>query len=32
MGSPGMGGDKEGPFEICAIGDSGEDPAIYAVE
>jgi hypothetical protein len=32
MGSPGMGGEKEGPFEIYAIGDNGSDPAVYAVE
>ncbi|MDZ4737696.1 MAG: DUF411 domain-containing protein [Rhodospirillaceae bacterium] len=32
MGSPGMSGDKEAPFEIYAIGDNGEDPAVYAVE
>lgn len=31
MGSPGMGGLKEGPFEIVAIDDSPE-PTVFAVE
>tara|TARA_R110002072_G_scaffold146241_1_gene293089 strand:- start:158 stop:616 length:459 start_codon:yes stop_codon:yes gene_type:complete len=31
MGSPGMGGDKQGPFKIYAI-EEGVNPTVYAVE
>lgn len=32
MGSPGMGGPKEGPFTIQAIGKNGAAPTVYATE
>jgi hypothetical protein len=32
LGSPGMGGDKEGPFEILQIRKSGGVGAVYATE
>lgn len=32
LGSPGMGGEKEGPFTIYAVTRDGKPPSIYAVE
>lgn len=32
LGSPGMGGEKTGPFEIYAVTNDGESPALYATE
>lgn len=32
LGSPGMGGEKEGPFTIYAIPKDGEAPSVYATE
>jgi len=31
MGSPGMGGEKQGPFKVYAI-EEGVNPTVYAVE
>ena len=32
LGSPGMGGEKIGPFEIYAVTKDGKTPALYASE
>jgi hypothetical protein len=32
LGSPGMGGEKEGPFTIYAIPKDGKAPSVYAKE
>lgn len=32
LGSPGMGGEKTGPFEIYAVTKDGKAPALYATE
>ncbi|MGE3873273.1 MAG: DUF411 domain-containing protein [Parvibaculaceae bacterium] len=32
LGSPGMGGSKEGPFTIYAVTKDGAPPAVYATE
>jgi hypothetical protein len=32
MGSPGMGGEKSGPFTIYAVTKDGAAPTVYAVE
>ncbi len=32
LGSPGMGGEKTGPFEIYAVTKDGKTPALYATE
>lgn len=32
LGSPGMGGEKEGPFTIYAITKDGKEPGIYTTE
>jgi hypothetical protein len=32
LGSPGMGGEKEGPFTIYAIPKDGTAPSVYATE
>lgn len=32
LGSPGMGGEKEGPFMVYAITKDGTPPSIYATE
>lgn len=32
LGSPGMGGDKEGPFEVLEVSISGEITGVYARE
>jgi len=32
LGSPGMGGEKEGPFTIYAIPKDGKAPNVYATE
>ena len=32
LGSPGMGGEKEGPFTIYAITKDGKAPSVYATE
>jgi len=32
LGSPGMGGEKEGPFTIYAITKDGKEPSVYTTE
>jgi hypothetical protein len=32
LGSPGMGGSKEGPFTIYAVTKDGKAPSVYATE
>jgi hypothetical protein len=32
MGSPGMGGEKQGPFTVYAVTKDGKSPSVYAVE
>ena len=32
LGSPGMGGEKTGPFEIYAVTKDGKAPTLYATE
>ena len=32
LGSPGMGGEKEGPFTIYAIPKDGMAPSVYSTE
>ena len=32
LGSPGMGGEKTGPFEIYAVAKDGKAPTLYATE
>jgi hypothetical protein len=32
LGSPGMGGDKEGPFTVYTVTKDGKSPTVYATE